>query len=431
MFELAADKIVSLDVPANVPSHSFGPQARTLAILHGDGLTISVYDTKENVEVHKSVQDKAIVQLAFHPHLDVLALAGDKEAILFDWKNRTIIERIPHPDKVMSLSWSPNGRVLATGCADKFLRTFEVGVNARKHLAGDAERLRGIRPLSQVFNHSIVGMKIMLNRDGTVLAGTNSFKNLRLWDARNGQPLVMPLAEGGHFRFAANDDLLACTAADGKLRLYRAIAGREFRRLPDFKRFTRAPFRAVVFHPTGSLLFAAGQDGLVSIDIDKMEAQAHPLGNWTIPIAFDSQRALITESATGYESWPSLQDAAHPRLIRFGPPRKLAEARKAREKEMHTAFGPGSMLAIPYLDEGARLVWPNEPAHKPGPARPAKPPLVLGPQKDVRYCAISPNGLWVATGTYECAGPTGGGHLGRQDGRASAGDSVSRSAAHM
>src|SRR5262249_53075833 len=35
------------------------------------------------------------------------------------------------------------------------------------------------------------------------------------------------------------------------------------------------------------------------------------------------------------------------------------------------------------------------------------PPLVLGPQDDVRHCAVSPDGRWVATGQHSREQPIG------------------------
>jgi WD40 repeat protein len=385
LWELDTKK--SFDFPAARNCFSFGMQGKQLAYLHGDEATISVQDLNTREEIHRSALGdpikKTITSLAFHPELQVLALAVDKEALLYDLKSKQVIATVPHPDKVCCLAWAHNGRVLATGCEDKFIRVFAV----------EEARLQGVRQFSQFLGHGTLGMELQLNRDGTILASTNWARNLRLWDTRGSQALLKPLAEGGYFRFAAGEDKLACTSPGGKVRVYRTIPGREFRRLPAFKHYPQSTARAVVFHPGGHLLFAAGADGLVSIDVDRDEAQTLPLESWTIPIAFDSNGALITESAKGFWSWPAVLD---PHRIRLGPPTNLAPPLTGiRMKEQRTAVGPGSM-AIPDRD-GALLVRLNEPAAKP----------VVLKQKDVRYCAISPNGKWVATGTQDAPGEPG------------------------
>ena len=402
LWEFAADR--SFDM-ADVKSFSFGSQGRQLAIVHNDATTVSLHDVGSRKEVFRSQPGRDIAKVAFHPNLQMLALATDKQVLLYDLKEKQNIEQIPHPGAVCCLSWAHNGRVLATGCEDRQIRVFEVGIKAKSQGGTDAGQLKGVHLLSQIVGHGTQGMKVMLNRDGSIVASSNWADNLRLWDAHAGQPLLMPLAEAGLFRFAARDDLLACTAPGGKLRLYQTIAGREFRRLPSFNRFHLAPPRAVVFHPTGNLLYAAGADGLVAIDTDRIEAEAMTLESWTIPIAFDANGALVTESQKGYHVWPQMPAAAHPGLVRLGPPRFLAAAGTAtRTKEMRTALGPGLMLAIPDLDKGARVIVPNDPAAKTGPPVPGYREVRLEPQKDVCYCAISPNGRWVATGTHEAPG---------------------------
>jgi WD40 repeat protein len=48
-------------------------------------------------------------------------------------------------------------------------------------------------------------------------------------------------------------------------------------------------------------------------------------------------------------------------------------------------------VAFPRPNDGA-IVWHRD--------RPAEPPVVLAPQRDVRVCAVSPDGAWVATGSH-------------------------------
>ena len=50
----------------------------------------------------------------------------------------------------------------------------------------------------------------------------------------------------------------------------------------------------------------------------------------------------------------------------------------------------GKVLALPRYNQGA-LLWSRD---RPG------GPMPLGPQGDVRSCAVSPDGRWVATGSH-------------------------------
>ena len=205
LWEFAADR--SFDM-ADVKSFSFGSQGRQLAIVHNDATTVSLHDVGSRKEVFRSQPGRDIAKVAFHPNLQMLALATDKQVLLYDLKEKQNIEQIPHPGAVCCLSWAHNGRVLATGCEDRQIRVFEVGIKAKSQGGTDAGQLKGVHLLSQIVGHGTQGMKVMLNRDGSIVASSNWADNLRLWDAHAGQPLLMPLAEAGLFRFAARDDLL-------------------------------------------------------------------------------------------------------------------------------------------------------------------------------------------------------------------------------
>jgi hypothetical protein len=78
---------------------------------------------------------------------------------------------------------------------------------------------------------------------------------------------------------------------------------------------------------------------------------------------------------------------------RFGPPQYLARLR--------TTGGTGTsedgrVFAIPLFDRGALVVHVDHPERQ----------VILSPQKDVRFCAVSPNGRWVATGSHWGTAPT-------------------------
>jgi WD40 repeat protein len=72
--------------------------------------------------------------------------------------------------------------------------------------------------------------------------------------------------------------------------------------------------------------------------------------------------------------------------VKIGPPETLL---KVTNRDLHGVSADGSVLAIPKYSKGAQL-W-----HRP------KDWLTLGPREDVRYCAVSPNGLWLATGNHK------------------------------
>jgi hypothetical protein len=105
-------------------------------------------------------------------------------------------------------------------------------------------------------------------------------------------------------------------------------------------------------------------------------------------LAFDNSGALLVHGSMGLLRWP-VEVEKTTGHCRVGPPQTLF----AFASDGHHGSSPdGRVLAIPrpYSQEGALLLCRDR----------AGPPVVLGPQQDVRCCAVSLDGRWVATATY-------------------------------
>src|SRR5262249_4749531 len=100
---------------------------------------------------------------------------------------------------------------------------------------------------------------------------------------------------------------------------------------------------------------------------------------------FEPTGTLLTAGASGLLRWPVVADPATGRC-RYGPPQLLASITTS---EYATCSADGGVVAIPAYQSGA-VVWHRE----------GKRTLRLGPQEDVRYSAVSPEGRWVATGSH-------------------------------
>ena len=406
--KLLADVSISKEedkAELGVSRFAFGIQGERLAVIRGDAATISVFDTKTGIERH-ILSGYKIGKLAFHPTKPWLALTSGKTPLLWNLEDENPSECLKeHPANVCAIAWSPDGRVLATGCDDKIIRIWDMNSSPRK--------------INEFGGQNVQGMEITLNHTGTILASTNSYFSLRLWNVASGNQLVMPLSEGGMHRFAGNTDRLACGGPGSKkLRLYRTILGSEFRRLPLYNRHPQANARMVVFHPNGRFLFASDKDGLTLFDPVSAAITTLSCKRWMMPIGFDARAGLITASADGYQSW-RIADA--PDQIRLGPPMLLATGANGYRAAIAEN---GLILAIPDLDKGARVVLLDQfPFFGSSTAGLAGSPLAAGPflaasafiateirlwpQKDVRCCDISPDGRWVATGTFNDPGRPG------------------------
>jgi WD40 repeat protein len=137
--------------------------------------------------------------------------------------------------------------------------------------------------------------------------------------------------------------------------------------------------------PEGRAFAVAMDEGIALVDVARGEETAVlPLpGN--APLCFDKEGALWTRGANGLLRWPVTVEAKTGKS-RYGPP-TLMLSKTCRDR--HGSSTDAQVVAIPDYERGA-VVFHRDSKHL----------LQLGPQQDVRNCAVSPDGRWVATGSH-------------------------------
>jgi tetratricopeptide (TPR) repeat protein len=100
---------------------------------------------------------------------------------------------------------------------------------------------------------------------------------------------------------------------------------------------------------------------------------------------FEPSGALLTHGTEGILRWPLAVEADTGRR-RYGPPQRL---HPPTSSDGHGSSADGRVLAIPSYSRGALVLRRSE-----------NRLVTLGPQEDVRSCAVSPDGRWVATGSF-------------------------------
>src|SRR5262249_10869892 len=83
--------------------------------------------------------------------------------------------------------------------------------------------------------------------------------------------------------------------------------------------------------------------------------------------------------------WPARPDPTQPEAMSVGPPQMLLRD-ASTYSEGASASADGRVIAIPQGDS-THVLYRDRPGQR----------VVLGPQYDVRFSAVSPDGAWVAT----------------------------------
>ncbi len=168
----------------------FSPDGKWLASAAWDG-TIGLWDvpacikatTCEASETLRLKQDQVYVQsVSFSPDGKLLASAGNDEwkrpSNLQIWNvathpiNPKPIKELPgHTGFINQVSFSPNGKQLASGSDDKTIKIWDVATGKSKTLTGHSDGVNGVS----------------FSPDGKLLASASSDHTIKLWDIATGK----------------------------------------------------------------------------------------------------------------------------------------------------------------------------------------------------------------------------------------------------
>jgi len=274
--------------------------------------------------------------------------------------------------------WHPEGRMLAFS-----------GVGNKLQLWDPQRRVHVLPPLE---GHRTSGIMHSFSHSGDMLVSSDWSALWRLWDTHTGQQLLSLPASGYTIQFSHHDNRLAAHTGAGKVRLFRVASGKEFRTLvarDGAKGSGYVDVNDLSLHKSGRLLAVGhqtynGQYGTALVDIVREEELAVLGVSGESPVGFEaSGDALLTFGENGLHRWPIhfLTDSTQ---VKAGPPvqvQNLPGGRLAQSAD-------GSVVAVA-TRAGASIWLAKENRHL----------SVAGAQSDVRFCAVSPDGRWVATGS--------------------------------
>jgi WD40 repeat protein/serine/threonine protein kinase len=349
----------------------FSPDSHRLATVRVDGV-IHVYELPSGKQLKEWQTGPSAGTLAFHPAGRQLAIRHPGRITVFNVDTGTKLAEFRHPGEwcLDALEWHPDGKQLAAVGDDRCIYVWEASTGKLVH------RLTG---------HTESGIGLTFNPAGDLIASNSWEWTLHLWDARTGRELFKTTWNGRAFRFSRNGRLLAADVTGHQVRLWEVIPAYAYRSLVREPHLGEGRYGSLAVSGKQPLLAVGMRDGV---------------GLWELPggrplsflplvqehgVAFEPSGALLTYGRTGQMRWP-VEAVGPPGTLGIGPPRPLP---------LTTSRGPvatsrdGRVMASTQF--GGAQVW-----H----ADTSDPLILLGPQHDVRWIAVSPNGRWVATGSH-------------------------------
>lgn len=314
-----------------------------------------------------------------------------------------------HDGPIRSVTFSPDGRRLATCSRDHTARLWDVDT---------------CKPKCAPLKHDDMVWDVVFSPDGRTLASCSSDKTVRLWDSVTGRPRFEPLHHRDRVRalsFSRDGRTLAAACGDytkhrGEARLWDTLSGQ-----PHESRYEhRNSVDVVSFSPDGRTVATGSWDGTAQLwspagERRHGEALRHGARVGCVVFSPDGQtlatggqdgRTVLWNVASGQQRGEPLAQGISQKSVHFSPDsRTVATSSRLWNAETGQPFGEmlkngevstvafsptGDTVATGSRHDSARL-WSVDRTQ-------SEPPLIRH-EPDIYATAVSPDGTIVAIGS--------------------------------
>jgi WD40 repeat protein/Tfp pilus assembly protein PilF len=350
-------------------SSAFSPDSRQAAVGLADG-TVEIYDLASRQRLRSLAPGSWPRALAFHPSEQQLAVACPPDIRVFDLESGKELTHWAAPD-TGSLVWHPNGTVLAGEGFESTISLWDVASGKR------VVKLEG---------YVNGGIRFAFNHKGDLIASSAWDNMFQIWDSRTGKQLFSTQGGMHTVRFSADDHFLAGQQFGDRLRIWEIVPAKAYRTVVRDPVLGKAVYETSSFSPDFPLLATGTEDGFGLWD-RRNGKQLRFIQSPGKHLLFQSSGALVTAGKAGVMRWPVRIEEPSQGVVRIGPPKRLPL------HPMGCQLGcsaDGRVLAFADAQGGAWILRTD------GPVR----TFHLQKHADVRMIAVSPDGHFVATGSF-------------------------------
>jgi serine/threonine protein kinase/WD40 repeat protein len=361
----------------------FSPDSLLFARGNPDG-SVQIFDLISQHWIGRLPPGPEPSYLRFHPDGQRIAVCGSNSNMvrILDVANESQVAILRHPKPVFAVSWEPEGKLLASACADYRVHVWNTQLD---------------REQAVLVGHQSDVVDVAFNRSGDLLASYAWDGTTRLWDAWTGQHWVS--ATGDFRQFSPDGKYLAFigrSGPDNLVGMWEVAKGIECRTLSEPRIPDKGPTHLDI-SPDGRLMVSTGPGGLRLWDlasakeITMLVGASETSGRDPAAVFHPSADSLLTSGSSGLHRWPIRRelDENRTRLV-VGPPSRMLDIRDTRLACLDRV---GRTVAT-LQGDGALVVGLDR----------ASEPVQLKGHTSMSRIAISPDGQWIVTGTWRGSG---------------------------
>jgi WD40 repeat protein len=368
------------------------------ALFNHDGTRIVTGSYDRTARIWDVTTGAALHMLTGHQgKIERIALSSDDRRIatasfdgtakIWDAGSGALVHSLPHldtngrPAQVWGVAFSPDGKLLATGASDRVARIWDVATGQQVHVLAPVHR-------NEVH-------EVAFARDGQKLLSTSEDGAVCVWDVGSGELLFSLSADddgkGGHTMadFTPDGRLIVTAATSGVLRVWNASTGALVRTLDDSH---KSQIQSIGFDAEGRRMVTASSDKFAQIWDLRLLKRTYQLSGHESSVrqaAFspDGRRVVTVSDDTTARLWDVETGKA---LFVF----------RGHEEAVWTAnFAPDGHLFVTSSHDGTARVWDAD--FGVGVTDQVADAVILRSDSQMRAAAFSPDGRFVATGSYD------------------------------